>query len=105
MYKSNTPISIIGIDKVHLKCECINGSIVNVIRETFLHNFALDKPPGHKICKEPRFQIFRRLNIYVLSHITFYLEDEDHRRVDFNGERIPFTCQLLKIKFYNIIWT
>ena len=28
-----------------------------------------------------------------MSHITFYLEDDDYKPVDFNGETISFTCQ------------
>ena len=32
-----------------------------------------------------------------MSHITFYLEDDDYIAVDFNGETISFTCQLNKI--------
>ena len=32
----------------------------------------------------------------VFSHVTNYLEDDDHKPVDFNGETISFTCQLLK---------
>ena len=32
-YKSGKPINITGIDKVHLKCDCVNGSIVNGTRE------------------------------------------------------------------------
>ena len=32
-YKSDKPINIIGIDKVHLKCDCIDGSIMNGTRE------------------------------------------------------------------------
>ena len=35
-YKSDKPINITGIDKVHLKCDCIQGSIVNGIREPIL---------------------------------------------------------------------
>ena len=31
-YKSDKPINITGIDKIHLKCDCIQGSIVNGIR-------------------------------------------------------------------------
>ena len=41
-YKSDKPINITGIDKVHLKCDCIDGSIVNGIREPILYSFALD---------------------------------------------------------------
>ena len=96
-YTSDKPINITGIDKIHLKCDCINGSIVNGVRGPILYSFALSSPPGHKIYKEPRIKLFNRINISVLSHITFYLEDDDHKPVDFNGETIIFTCQLIKI--------
>ena len=96
-YKSDRPINITGIDKVHLKCDCIQGSIVNGIREPILYSFALSSPPGHKIYKEPRVKLFKKINKSILSHITFYFEDDDHKPVDFHGETISFTCQLIKI--------
>ena len=96
-YKSDKPINITGIDKIHLKCDCIQGSIVNGVREPILYSFALSSPPGHKIYKEPRVKHFKKINKSVLSHITFYFEDDDHKSIDFNGETISFTCQLIKI--------
>ena len=96
-YKSDKPINITGIDKIHLKCHCIQGSIVNGIREPILYSFDLSSPPGHKIYKEPRVKLFKKINKSVLSHITFYFEDDDHKPVDFNGETVSFTCHLIKI--------
>ena len=96
-YKSDRPINITGIDKIHLKCDCIQGSIVNGVRESILYSFALSSSPGHKIYKEPRVKLFKKINKSVLSHITFYFEDDDHKPVDFNNETISFTCQLIKI--------
>ena len=96
-YKSDKPINITGIDKIHLKCDCIHGSLVNGIREPILYSFALSSPPGHKIYKEPRVKLFKKINKSVLSHITFYFEDDDYKPVDFNNETISFTCQLIKI--------
>ena len=32
-----------------------------------------------------------------LSHLTFYLEDDDHKTVDVNGKTIFSTCQVIKI--------
>ena len=96
-YKGDKPINITGIDKVHLKCDCIQGSIVNGLREPILYSFALSSPPGHKIYKEPRVKLFKKINKSVLSHIRFYFEDDDHKPDDFNGETISFTCQLIKI--------
>ena len=57
-YKSDKPINITGTDKVHLKCDCIDSSIMNGTREPILYSFALDQPPGHKIHKEPRIKLF-----------------------------------------------
>ena len=96
LYKSDRPIKITGNDKIHLKCDCIQGSIVNGIREPILYSFALSSPPGHKIYKEPRIKLFKKINKSLLSHITFYFEDDDHKPVDFNNETISFTCQLIK---------
>ena len=96
-YKIDRPINITGIDKIHLKCNCIQGSIVNGKRESILFSFALSSPPGHKKNKKPRVKLFKKINKSVLSHITFYFEDDDHKPVDFNGEMISFTCQLIKI--------
>ena len=96
-YKSDESINITCIDKVHLKANCIQGSIVNGVREPILYSFALSSPPSHKIYKEPRVKLFKRINKSVLSHKTFYLEDDDHKAVDFNGELFNFTCQIIKI--------
>ena len=96
-YKSDRPINITGIDKIHLKCDCIQGSILNGVREPILFSFALSSPPGHKIHIEPRVKLFKKVNKSVLSHITFYFEDDDYKPVDFHNESITFTCQLIKI--------
>ena len=66
-YESNKPINIISIDKIHLKCDCIQGSIVNGIREPILYSFALSSPPGHKIYKEPRVKFLKKsINLFYL---------------------------------------
>ena len=70
---------------------------MNGTREPILYSFALDQPPSHKIYEEPKVKLFKKLNKSVLSHITFYLEDDEYKAVDFNGEMISFTCQLIKI--------
>ena len=98
-YKSDKPINISGVDKIHLISDCINGSIVNGNREPILYSFAFDQPPGDKIYKEPRTKLFKNVNKSILSHIRFHLRDDDHKPVDFNGETISFTYQLIKLLF------
>ena len=43
------PLILLETKKIHLRCDCINGSIVNGCSEPILFNFALDMPPGHEI--------------------------------------------------------
>ena len=89
--KSERPINITGVDKIHSTCDCIEGRKVKGKREAILYSFALGSPPVHKIYKEPRIKLFKKINKSALSHITFYLEDDDHKPVDFNNETIRFT--------------
>ena len=96
-YKSDRPTNFTGIDENHLKGDFVQGSIVNGKRESILFSFALSSPPEHKIYKEPRVKLFKKINKSVLSHITFYFEDDELKPVDFNIETISFTCQLIKI--------
>ena len=55
---SEKPVMITTTDKVHLKCDCVDGSIVNGIREQILFSFNLSAPPGYKIIKEPNIILF-----------------------------------------------
>ena len=41
------------IDKIHLKCDIIDGSIQDGVRQPILFSFVLDKPSGYKIFCEP----------------------------------------------------
>ena len=65
-YKSDRPINITGIDKVHLKCDCVDGRIVNDVRESILYSFALSSPLGRKIYKEPRFKLCKKIDKPIL---------------------------------------
>ena len=85
------------IKKIHLKCDCIQGSIVDGKRKPILFSFVLDKPSGYKVFCEPETIHYKKINESVLNTITFYLEDDDHKEVDFNGETLTFTLQMIKI--------
>ena len=88
---------ITGINRIHLKCDCIQGSIVNGIRVPIVYSLALSSLPVHKTYKELRIKLCKKITKSVLSHINFYFEDDGHKLVDFIGETISFTCQLIKI--------
>ena len=39
-------IGSITIDTINIKCDCIDGSVVNGLRHPILFDFVLDKPSG-----------------------------------------------------------
>ena len=59
-HKSKKPNNINGNDKIHLKADCVDGFILDGVRYPILYSFALDKPPGHKIYKEPGMKLFKK---------------------------------------------
>ena len=60
-------------DKVHLKCDCVDGSIVNGIREQILFSFNLSAPPGYKIIKEPNIILYKKINKTIQIVFNFSL--------------------------------
>ena len=93
-HTSEKPVMITTTDKVHLKCDCVDGSIVNGIREQILFSFILSAPPGYKIIIEPTTVLYKKTQ---LDNIQFFLEDSNHNPVDFNGGTLTFTIQIIKI--------
>ena len=85
------------IDKIHLKCDAIDGSIQDGVRQPILYSFVLDKPSGYKVFSEPETIHYKKINKSVLNTINFYLEDDNNKEVDFNGETLTFTLQMVKI--------
>ena len=85
------------INKIHLKCDCIDGSIQDGVKQPILFSFVLDKPPGYKVFCEPETIHFKKINKSVLITITFYLEDNNNAEVDFAQETLTFTLQMIKI--------
>ena len=96
-HTSEKPVMITTTDKVHLKCDCVDGSIVNGIREQILFSFNLSAPPGYKIINNPTTVLYKKINKTRLDQIQFFLEDSNHNPVDFNNETLTFTIQTIKI--------
>ena len=96
-YTSQKIVNLGSTNKIHLKCDFIDGSVVNGLRQPILYSFVLDKLPGYKVFSELETIQYRKINKSVLNTITFYLENNDHKEVDFNGETLTFTLQMIKI--------
>ena len=85
------------INKIHLKCDAINGSIQDGVRQPILFSFVLDKPSGYKIFCQPETIHYKKINKSVLNTITFYLQDDNNEEVNFSSETLTFTLQMIKI--------
>ena len=77
-HTSEKPVMISSADKVHLKCDCVDGSIVMCVREQILFSFNLSAPPGCKIITEPNVVLYENINQTRLDTIQFFLEDSNH---------------------------
>ena len=95
-YTSQKNVKLSTTNKIHLKSDVIDGSVVNGIREPKLFSFVLDKFPVYKVFCEPE-TIHYKKNKSVLKTITFYSEDDSREEVDVNGETLTFTLQMIKI--------
>ena len=92
-----TKISVTTIDKIHLNCDCFNGSILNGIRCRVIFSFALNVCPGHWVIERPRRKKIGEINRLFFNFITYYPEDNDCNVVDFTVETIIFTVLLVRI--------
>ena len=70
------------INKIHLKCDCIDGSVQDGVRQPILFSFVLDKPSGYKVFCEPETIHYKKINKSLLNTLTFYLEDDNNEEVN-----------------------
>ena len=96
-YISQKTVNLSKTNKMHLKCDVIDGSIVDGLRQPILFSFVPDKPSGYKVFCQPETIHYKKINKSVLNTITFYLEDDNNEEVNFNKETLTFTLQMVKI--------
>ena len=89
-HKENTRQKILNLsttNKKNLKCDVINGIVVNGLRQPILYSFVLDKLPGYKVFSEPETVHYKKINKSVLKTITFYLENYNNKMLNLKEER------------------
>ena len=94
---SQKNVNLSTSNKLHLKCDVINGSVVNGLRQPILYSFVSEKLSGYKVFSQPETIHYKKVNKYVLNTIAFYLEDDNNEEVNFNGETLTFTLQMIEI--------
>ena len=97
VYFSDKFLNLSTTNKIHLKCNIIDGRVVNGLRQPILYSFVLDKLAGYKVFCQPETIHYKKINKSILNTIAFYLEDNNNEEVNFNGETLTFTLQMIKI--------
>ena len=52
-YINQKIVNLSSTNKIHLKCEVIDGAVVDGVRQPILFSFVLHKPTGYKVFSEP----------------------------------------------------
>ena len=86
LYTSDKILILNTVNKIHLKCDVIDGSVRNGLRNPVLFSFFSDKKPVYKVFCEPETILYKKINKSVLNTKTFYLEDDNNNEVDFNDD-------------------
>ena len=59
-------------NKIHLKCDVIDGSVVDGVRQPILYSFVIDKLPGYKVFSEPKKIHFKKkTNLFEYHNFLF----------------------------------
>ena len=64
-------LNINTINKIHLKCDIIDGSIQDGASQPILFSFVLDKPAGYKVFCEPETIHYKKIIKSLLNTVTF----------------------------------
>ena len=97
VYTSEKLLFLSTIDKLLLKCDVIDGSLVNGLRQRTLFSFVLAKPNGYKVLREPETVYYKKINKFFLNKLTFYLEDDNHEEGNSYQKTLTFKLQMTKI--------
>ena len=60
------------IDKILMKCDSIDGSVQDGVRQPIPFSFVLDKPSGYKVFCQPETIHYKKINKSVLNTIIFF---------------------------------
>ena len=63
-YTSQKVLNLSTTNKILLKCDCINGSILDGCGQPILYSFVLDKEPGYKVFSVPQTIHCKKKNLF-----------------------------------------
>ena len=71
VYNGDKILKLSTTNKIHLKFNCIDGSIVDGMRHPILYSFVLDKLLGYKVFSEPETKHYKKQICFEYYNILF----------------------------------
>ena len=71
-YTSQKIVNLGSTNKIHLKCDVIEGSLQNGLRQPILFGFVSDKKPSYKIFSELETTHYKKTNNTVFITEAFF---------------------------------
>ena len=97
VFTSDKFSSLSTIEKIHSKCDVIDGSVVDGFKQPILFSFVLDKPSVYRVFCEPMTYHYKKLKKSILNTRTFYLKDDENEEIDVNEEVLTSILQMVKV--------
>ena len=94
-YSPQKIIDIMGFSTINIHCNVISGVKDNGKDTDILYTFTLTEPPGYLINIIPTNILYQNVTKERTEYIEFQIKDEHGRPIDFNGEVLSFTLQLV----------
>ena len=94
-YKSQNIIDIMGFSTINIHCNVISGAKDNGKDTDILYTFNLTEPPGYLINIIPTNILYQNVTKDRIDYIEFHIKDEHGRPIDFNGDVLSFTLNLI----------
>ena len=94
-YTSQKIVDIMGFSTINIHCNVISGVKDNGNNTEILYSFTLTEPTGYLMNIIPFIILYQNVTKDRIEYIEFHTKDEHGRPIDFNGDVLSFTLQLV----------
>ena len=94
-YKSQNIVDIMGFSTINIHYIVISGVKDNGNNTDILYTFTLTESPDYLINITPTNILYQNVTKDRIEYIEFHIKDEHGRPIDFNGDVLSFTLQLI----------
>ena len=95
-YTSQKFIGFTGFSAINIHCKVISEVKDSGNNTEILYTFTLTEPSGYLINIKPTNILYQSVTKDRMEYIEFHIKDKRGRPIDFNGDVLSFTLQLIR---------